>query len=156
MILEAVPPGQHPMISTTTAWIGSTLKASDSKKAVRGIIPNWQRKPTKIPQGLFMWFQNFLISTLQPMENITKASMIVRTVLKVTLKERLKSSSGNTQDVPLQIVAFAGQSVKFFVKDLALSCWESKKVCILKCRMAQYIQGKLLSLCKWLFVSNSF
>lgn len=155
MILEAVPPGQHPMIITTTAWIGSTLKARDSKKAVRGIIPNWQRKPTKIPQGLFMWPQNFWSSTLQPMENITKASRIVRTVLKTTLKVSLKVFSDSTQDVPSQIVAFAGQAVEFSVS-LVWNCWERRCICILKYRTAQHIQGRISGLCKWLFVSDSF
>lgn len=156
MTFEAVPPGQHPMISTTTAWIGRMLKAKDSKKAVRGIIPNWQRKPTTIPQGLFMWPKKFLSSTLQPMENITRASIIVRTVLKTTLKVWLKLSSGNTQDVPSQTVAFAGQAEEFSAKEPALNCWERKFVCILKYRTAQYIRGKLSSLCKWLFVSDFF
>ena len=156
MILEAVPPGQHPMISTTTAWTGSTSKTRDSKKAVRGIIPNWQRKPTRIPQGLFMWYQNFLSSTLQPMENITKATMIVRTILKTKLKVALKLLSGNTQDVPSQIVAFARQAVEFSAKDPSLNCWERRYVCILKYRAAQYIRRKVSSLCKWLFVSDSF
>lgn len=156
MTFEAVPPGQHPMIITTTAWIGRTLKAKESKKAVRGIIPNWQRKPTNIPQGLFKCPKKFLSSTLQPMENITKASMIVRTVLKTTLKVWLKVSSGNTQDVPSQIVAFAGQAVKFSAKKPALNCWERKLVCILKYRTSHYIRDKLSSLCKCLFASDFF
>ncbi|KAJ6661751.1 hypothetical protein lerEdw1_013273 [Lerista edwardsae] len=51
-ILEAIPPGQHAMMITTTACIESTLKASDSRKPRRGIIPNWQRKPTIMPHGM--------------------------------------------------------------------------------------------------------
>ncbi len=78
-----------------------------------------------------MWCKNFLISTLQPMENITKASMIVRTVLKTTLKVWLKSSSGNTQDVPLQIVAFSGQAVELSTAGQAV---ELSNILVLKCR----------------------
>lgn len=156
MIFEVVPPGQHPMIITTTAWIGRMLKAKESKKAVRGIIPNWQRKPTNIPQGLLKWPKKFLISTLQPMENITIASRIVRIVLKTTLKVWLKFSSGNTQDVPSQIVAFAAQTVEFSAKKPALNCWERKFVCILKYRTAHYIRGKFSSLCELLFLDDFF
>lgn len=108
-MLEAVPPGQHPIMITATACIGSTSNASASTKPVRGIIPNWQRKPTRMPQGLLMCPKNFGSSTLQPMENITSASMIVRTVLKIRLRVLLESSAGSTQEVPWQTVAAAEQ-----------------------------------------------
>lgn len=49
------------------------------------------------------------------MENITNASITVRTVLKTALKTSLKLSGGFKQDVPLQMVAFLEQCEKFQV-----------------------------------------
>lgn len=93
----------------TTAWIGSTLKINESAKAVKGMMPNWHRKPMKMPQGLRMCNQSFLASTVQPIENMTKASMMVSVVLITTLRMSLNGSWGTRQDVPVQMVAFMGQ-----------------------------------------------
>lgn len=108
-MLEAVPPGQQPMMSTTTAWIGMMPKANDSTNPVRGMIPNWQRKPMKMPHGRLMCPRNFLISTLHPMENMTKANRMVSTMLKTVLRMALKLLSGATHESPSQTVALAEQ-----------------------------------------------
>jgi len=93
----------------TIAWTGSTLKISESAKAVKGMIPNWHRKPIKMPHGLRMCTQSFLASTVQPIENMTKASRMVSVVLITTLRMSLNGSRGTRQDVPEQMVAFSGQ-----------------------------------------------
>lgn len=98
------------MMMMTIAWIGSTLKIDESAKAVKGMMPNWHRKPMKMPQGLRMCTQSFLASTVQPIENMTKASMTVSVVLIATLRMSLNGSRGTRQDVPVQMVAFTGQT----------------------------------------------
>lgn len=109
MTLELVPPGQQPMIKMTTACIGSTLKASEKANAVKGMIPNWQRKPMKIPHGRRICAQSLCTSTVQPMENMTMANMAVSTELKTVLSNKLKSLSGTRQDVPEHTVALTLQ-----------------------------------------------
>ena len=109
-MLEEVPPGQHPIMITTTAWTGRMSKATDRMNPVRGMIPNWQRKPIHMPHGRFTCPRNFLISTLHPMENITRARREVSTVLRTVLRMALKLLSGATQDEPLQTVALAKQT----------------------------------------------
>lgn len=105
MTLELVPPGQQPMIRMTTACTGSTWKASEKANAVKGMIPNWQRKPMKIPHGRRTCAQSLCTSTVQPMENITMASMTVSTILRTVLRIMLKSLSGTRHDVPEHTVA---------------------------------------------------
>uniref|UniRef100_A0A0E9U5L0 Uncharacterized protein n=1 Tax=Anguilla anguilla TaxID=7936 RepID=A0A0E9U5L0_ANGAN len=51
MMLEIVPPGQHPIMSTASACTGLTAKARESRCAVRGMSPNWHRRPTRMAQG---------------------------------------------------------------------------------------------------------
>ncbi len=98
------------MMMMTIAWTGSTLKINESAKAVKGMMPNWHKKPMKMPQGLRMCIQSCLASTLQPIENMTKASMTVSVVLITTLRMSLNGSRGTRQDVPMQMVAFTGQT----------------------------------------------
>lgn len=93
------------MMMMTMACTGSTLKASDKAKAVKGMMPNWQRKPMMMPQGFLMWPHNFRASTVQPMENMTMASITVSTVLNTTPSVALKSLVGARQFAPEQIVA---------------------------------------------------
>lgn len=95
----------------TTACTGSTLKASDKAKAVKGMMPNWQRKPMTMPQGLLRWPKSLSESTVQPMENMTKASMTVSTVLNTRLRIALKSLSGARQFGPEQIAAVDSQVI---------------------------------------------
>lgn len=68
-----------------------------------------------MPHGRFMCSRNFLTSTLHPMENITIASKMVKTVLRITLKMLLKLLAGTTQDAPSQTVAVAKQPVELFI-----------------------------------------
>lgn len=63
----------------------------------------------KIPQGLLMWPHSFLASTVQPMENITMASMTVSTVLSTVPRTALKLLGGTRQSVPEQMVAWSSQ-----------------------------------------------
>ena len=114
-MLEEVPPGQHPMMRTTTAWMGMISKATERMNPVRGMIPNWQRKPMQMPHGRFMCPRNFLSSTLHPMENITRANRTVRTTLRTALRTALKLLSGTRQDVPLQTVALAKQTIELSI-----------------------------------------
>lgn len=93
------------MIMMTTACTGSTPKASDKAKAVNGMMPNWQRKPMMMPQGFLMWPHSFSVSTVQPMENITKASITVSTVLNTRPSISLKLLGGMRQFLPEQTVA---------------------------------------------------
>lgn len=100
MMLEPVPPGQQPIMIMTTACTGSTPKASDRAKAVKGMIPNWHRKPMRMPQGFLMWPHSFLTSTVQPMENMTIASITVSTVLSTRPSVSLKLLGGTRQFGP--------------------------------------------------------
>lgn len=109
-MLEPEPPGQQPIIMMTTACTGSTPKASDKTKAVKGMMPNWQRKPMMIPQGFLMWPHSLSASTVHPMENMTKASITVSTVLNTTLSISLKLLGGTRQFVPEQTVAAESQT----------------------------------------------
>lgn len=99
------------MMMMTIACTGCTLKANDKAKAVKGMMPNWQRKPMMMPQGLLMWPHNFLASTVQPMENMTRASIVVSTALNTTPSISLKLLGGTRQFVPEQIVARESQPV---------------------------------------------
>lgn len=107
--MELVPPGQQPMIKMTTACMGSTWKASEKANAVKGMMPNWQRKPMKIPHGRRMCAQSLWTSTVQPMANMTMASITVRTVLRTVLRIILKLLSGTRHDVPEHTVALTLQ-----------------------------------------------
>lgn len=104
MMLEPVPPGQQPMMMMTIACTGSTWKTSAKAKAVKGMMPNWQRKPIMMPQGLLMCPHSFMASTVQPMANITRASMTVSTVLITWLSVALKLLGGTRQFAPEQTV----------------------------------------------------
>lgn len=97
------------MIKMTTAWIGSTWKASERANAAKGMMPNWQRKPMKIPHGRRICAQSLCTSTVQPMENMTMASMTVSTMLRTVLRITLKLLSGTRQDVPEHTVALTLQ-----------------------------------------------
>lgn len=123
MMLELEPPGQQPMMMMTTACTAWTLKASDKAKAVKGIIPNWQRKPMIMPHGFLMWPHNFTAPTVQPMANMTMASKMVSTVLITTPRMALKLLGGTRQSVPEQAVAalsqIAGSMVVGFSVDIA-------------------------------------
>lgn len=110
-MLEPVPPGQQPIMMMTIACTGSTRKASAKAKAVKGMMPNWQRKPMKMPQGLLMWPHSFLASTVHPMANMTIASIVVSTVLSTRLSVALKLLAGTRQFVPEQTVARESQPV---------------------------------------------
>lgn len=88
------------MMMMTTACTGSTPKASDKAKAVKGMMPNWQRKPMTMPQGRLMWPHSFSASTVQPMENMTMASITVSTTLNAKLSMSLKLLGGTRQFVP--------------------------------------------------------
>lgn len=66
----------------------------------------------KMPHGLLMWPHSFKASTVQPMENMIIASMMVSTVLSTKPRTALKSLSGTKQpsrSAPEQIVATASQ-----------------------------------------------
>lgn len=110
MMLEPVPPGQQPIMMMTTACTGMTWKAKAKANAVKGMMPNWQRKPMKMPQGLLTCPHSLAASTVQPMENMTMASMMVRVVLMARLRTWLKLSGGTRQSGPEQTVASASHS----------------------------------------------
>lgn len=105
MMLEPVPPGQQPIIMMTIACTGITWKANDRANAVKGMMPNWQRNPMMMPQGLLTWPHSFSASTVQPMENMTMASMMVSVVLIARLRIWLKLSGGTRQFAPEHTVA---------------------------------------------------
>ena len=98
------------MMMMAMACTGKTLNAKDRAKAVKGMMPNWQRKPMKMPQGLLMCPHSLVESTVQPMENITMASMIVSTTLSTRLRMSLKLLGGTRQSVPEHLVAFRRHS----------------------------------------------
>lgn len=132
MMLEIEPPGQQPMMMMTTACTAWTPKASDKAKAVKGIMPNWQRKPMIMPHGFLMWPHSFAVSTMQPMENMTIASMMVRTVLITTPRMALKLLGGTRQSVPEQAVAalsqIAGSMVVGFSVDIVVAEEEYQQI----------------------------
>lgn len=97
------------MMIMTTAWMGSTLNARASAKAVKGMMPNWHKNPMKMPQGLRMCPHSCLTSTVQPIANMTMASMTVSTVLITNPRISLKLLGGTRQDMPEQMVALTGQ-----------------------------------------------
>lgn len=109
-MLEPVPPGQQPIMMMTTACTGMTWKAKAKANAVKGMMPNWQRKPMKMPQGLLMCPHSLAASTVQPMENMTIASIMVRVVLIARLRIWLKLSGGTRQFGPEQTVARGSHS----------------------------------------------
>ncbi|MED6275878.1 hypothetical protein CHARACLAT_031134, partial [Characodon lateralis] len=111
MMFELDPPGQQPIMMMTMACTGSTPKAKDSAKAVKGMMPNWQRKPMTMPQGFLMWLHSFSASTVQPMANMTKASITVSTVLNTRLRTALKLLGGMRQFAPEQTVARESQDI---------------------------------------------
>ena len=94
----------------TIACTGRTLKASDKAKAVKGMMPNWQRKPIAMPQGRLMWPHNLLESTVQPMENMTIPSITVSTMLNTRPSTSLKLLGGIRQLLPEQTVAKESQA----------------------------------------------
>ena len=49
------------------------------------------------------------------MENITRANRMVRTTLRTVLRTALKLLSGTRQDVPLQTVALAKQTIELSI-----------------------------------------
>lgn len=108
-MFEPDPPGQQPMMMMTTACTGCTWKAMAKAKAEKGMMPNWQRKPMKMPQGLLRWLHSFSASTVQPMANMTRASMTVSTVLNTRPSTALKLLGGMRQSVPEQTVARGSQ-----------------------------------------------
>lgn len=132
MMLEFEPPGQQPMMMMTTACTAWTPKASDKAKAVKGIMPNWQRKPMIMPHGFLMWPHSFAASTLQPMANMTIASMMVSTVLITTPRMALKLLGGTRQSVPEQAVAalsqIAGSMVVGFSVDIVVAEEEYQQI----------------------------
>lgn len=105
MMLEPEPPGQQPIIMITTACTGMTWKANAKANAVKGMMPNWQRNPMMMPQGFLMWPHSFVESTVQPMENMTIASMMVSVVLIATPRISLKLLGGTRQSGPEHTVA---------------------------------------------------
>lgn len=110
-MLEPVPPGQQPIIMMTTACTGMTWKANAKANAVKGMMPNWQRNPMMMPQGLLMWPHSFMASTVQPMENMTMASMMVSVVLIARLRIWLTFSEGARQFAPEHTVARESHSM---------------------------------------------
>lgn len=108
-MFEPDPPGQQPMMMMTTACTGCTWKASDKAKAEKGMMPNWQRKPMMMPQGLLRWANSFVAFTVQPMANMIRASMTVSTVLNARPSTALKLLGGMRQSVPEQTVARGSQ-----------------------------------------------
>lgn len=62
-----------------------------------------------MPQGLRMCIQSFFASTVQPIENMTMASMMVSVVLITKPRISLNVSRGTRQDLPTQMVEFTGQ-----------------------------------------------
>ncbi|KAJ8388562.1 hypothetical protein AAFF_G00132760 [Aldrovandia affinis] len=103
-------PGQQPMMRMATACTGSTSKASASAKAQNGMMPNWHRKPTKMPQGRRTCPHSLGASTVQPMENMTMASMTVSTALSTMLRISLKLLGGTRQEAPEHSVALGRQA----------------------------------------------
>lgn len=97
------------MIKMTTACTGSTWKTRAKMNAVKGMMPNWQRKPMKIPHGRRMCAQSLRTSTVQPMANMTMANITVSTTLRTVLRIMLKLLSGTRHDVPEHTVALTLQ-----------------------------------------------
>ena len=109
MMFELEPPGQQPIMMTAMACTGSTPKASDRAKAVKGMMPNWQMNPMMMPQGLLMWPHSLLASTVQPMANMTRASITVTDMLITKLRVELKLLGGTMQFAPEQTAAAGSQ-----------------------------------------------
>lgn len=109
-MLEPEPPGQQPITMTAIACSGITPKARDRIKPVKGMMPNWQRKPMKMPQGRLRWLNSFLESTVQPMENMTIASITVSPMLNTTFSISFRLLGGTRQLAPEQTVALESQT----------------------------------------------
>lgn len=75
-MLDKVPPGQQPQMSTVTALTGSICRSLARLKAVRGMIPNWASSAMATPFGFRRWDLILESSMVQPREIIVMKRMV--------------------------------------------------------------------------------
>lgn len=67
-MLDNVPPGQQPQMSTVTALMASICRNLARPKAVRGMMPNWATSAMATPFGFRRWALILESSMVQPRE----------------------------------------------------------------------------------------
>lgn len=75
-MLDKVPPGQQPQMSTVTALTGSICRSLARLKAVRGMMPNWASSAMATPFGFRRWALILESSMVQPREIIVMKRMV--------------------------------------------------------------------------------
>lgn len=75
-MLDKVPPGQQPQMSTVTALTGSICRSLARLKAVRGMMPNWASSAMATPFGFTRWTFILESSMVQPREIIVMKRMV--------------------------------------------------------------------------------
>lgn len=75
-MLDKVPPGQQPQMSTVTALMGSICRSLARLNAVRGMMPNWASSAMPTPFGFWRWALILESSMVQPREIIVMKRMV--------------------------------------------------------------------------------
>lgn len=75
-MLDRVPPGQQPQMSTVTALTGSICRSLARLNAVRGMMPNWASSAIPTPFGFRRWALILDSSMVQPREIMVMKSMV--------------------------------------------------------------------------------
>lgn len=76
-MLDKVPPGQQPQMSTVTALTESICRSLARLKAVRGMMPNWASSAMATPFGFRRWALILESSMVQPREIIVMKRMVM-------------------------------------------------------------------------------
>lgn len=81
-MLDRVPPGQQPQMSTVTALTEPRCNNLPRQNAVRGMMPNWARRAMATPLGFRRWALILESSIVQPreimvMKRITMVKMLM-------------------------------------------------------------------------------
>lgn len=75
-MLDNVPPGQQPQMSTVTALMASICRNLARPKAVRGMMPNWATRAMATPFGFRRWALILESSMVQPREIMVMKRMV--------------------------------------------------------------------------------
>lgn len=75
-MLDKVPPGQQPQMSTVTALTASICRSLARLNAVRGMMPNWASSAMPTPFGFRRWALILESSMVQPREIIVMKRMV--------------------------------------------------------------------------------
>lgn len=82
-MLDRVPPGQQPQISTVTVLMGPRCSSLVRLNAVRGMMPNWASRAMNTPLGFMRWPLILEISMVQPREIMVMKRVMMQKMLMV-------------------------------------------------------------------------